>query len=96
MEMGGKVNRPNFVSPRLMNLRASKESASISVSDFLNGDAQDTSQSTNPFNLRPSPQTFVMTLQEIKRPDITSEIFVRLLNSYIEFGGENENGDSLR
>ena len=36
----------------------------------------------NPFNLRPDPAEFVAFLKSLDRQDVSSEIFVKLLNEY--------------
>jgi hypothetical protein len=44
----------------------------------------------NPFNLRLSPYYFVKTLKSARSSDLASEIFVRLLNTYLELRHEND------
>jgi hypothetical protein len=47
-------------------------------------DAGELDVDANLMNLRPDPAIFVQYLKTIERPDITSEIFVRLLEGYHE------------
>ena len=49
----------------------------------------------NFLRLRPDPVHFVAFLKSLERPDVSSEIFVRLLEGYRELKSDDD-GDPLR
>lgn len=44
----------------------------------------------NPFSLRPDPSQFVAYMKTLDRQDVSSEIFIRLLNTYRDLKDNSE------
>lgn len=71
---------------------------SISLADLARSedDSDDANVDMNPLNLYPDPVHFVRFLKSIERDDLSSEIFVRLLESYRELKNEGDDGDPMQ
>ncbi|KAF8490277.1 hypothetical protein JB92DRAFT_3010158 [Gautieria morchelliformis] len=62
----------------------------LAVSELEATSRDDVDINANPFNLRPDPPEFVAFLKTLDRKDVSSEIFVRLLNQYRELNDGDE------
>ncbi|KIJ57123.1 hypothetical protein M422DRAFT_238692 [Sphaerobolus stellatus SS14] len=56
----------------------------VTVASLEGKSKDDIDINSNPFNLRPDPSQFVVFLKGLHRQDVSSEIFVRLLDGYEE------------
>ncbi|KAK7061701.1 RTP1-C1 domain-containing protein [Favolaschia claudopus] len=79
---------------QITRLESSEKPASLSLLTPAN-DKEDIDIDSNILDLYPDPTHFVRFLATIQRPDISSELFVRLLESYRESKADSD-GDPIR